>query len=81
MANPYDETPVRRAAAVTKSDSTVIETTRGLWVGGAGDLAVRFSDDRATTITIVGVPAGTLVPLSVVQVMNATTATSIVALY
>jgi len=82
MASPYDITPVRRAAAVTASDSTVIETTRGIWVGGAGNLAVRFSDDRATSITLTGVPAGTLLPISVVQVMSTnTTATSIVALY
>ena len=66
--------------AVTKSDSTDLGSTRALWVGGAGDLAVRFVD-TATTITLVGVAAGTLLPLQVNKVMEATTATSIVALY
>lgn len=66
--------------AVTASDSTDLGSTRALWVGGAGNLAVRFVD-TATTITLVGVAAGTLLPLQVNKVMAATTATSIVALY
>lgn len=67
-------------AAVTKSDSTDLGVTRALWVGGAGDLAVQFVD-TATTVTLVGIPAGTLLPLQVSKVMNATTATNIVAIY
>ena len=66
--------------AVTASDATDLGSTRALWVGGAGNLAVRFVD-TATTITLVGVAAGTLLPLQVNKVMAATTATSIVALY
>lgn len=81
MANLNEVYSARRGAAVTKSDTTILEPTRALFVGGAGDLAVRFSDDRATTVTLTGVVAGSVLALSVVQVMNATTATNITALY
>lgn len=65
---------------VTASDSTVLETTRAIWVGGAGDLAVIFEDDT-TAVTLSGVPAGTLLPFSVKKVMSTnTTATNIVAI-
>lgn len=70
--------------AVTPSDATILDVTRGLWVGGAGNLVVRFVDAPSTSVTITGVSAGALLPFQVVQVMNAsgaTTATSIVALY
>ena len=70
-----------RGVAVTKSDATILPTTRGLWVGGAGDVAVIFAGDTAA-VTLAGVLAGTLLPVQVTKVMSAnTTATSIVALY
>ena len=67
------------AVSVTTSDTTVIPTTRGLWVGGAGDLSVKMNSGN--TVTVVGVAAGTLLPFQVIQVLAATTATSILALY
>jgi hypothetical protein len=67
------------AAAVTKSDTTILPTTRGLWVGGAGDLSVKMNS--GATVSIIGVAAGTLLPFQVIQVLNATTATNILALY
>lgn len=67
--------------AVTKSDATILPTTRALWVGGAGDVAVILANDTAA-VTIVGVAAGTLLPVQVTKVMDTnTTATSILALY
>ena len=81
MPLPSNETRgASGGAAVTKSDTTDLGVTRALWVGGAGDLAVQFVDS-ATTVTLTGVPAGTLLPIQVTKVMAATTATSIVALY
>lgn len=81
MATPNQETrSATGGKSVTPSDSTDIGVTRALWVGGAGDLAVQFVD-TATTITLTGVPAGTLMPLQVSKVMAATTASAIVALY
>ncbi len=65
--------------AVTKSDTATIRHTRGIYVGGTGDLVVRTL--RGTTLTFVAVPAGALLPIRVDMVMSATTATSIVALF
>lgn len=75
-----DVSAARKGVAVTKSDSTVLETTRALWIGTTGDVAVVFVDGGAA-VTIVGVPAG-LLPVQVTKVMSTnTTAGSIVALY
>lgn len=67
------------ATAITKSDTTVIPTTRGVWVGGAGNLAVVMNGGN--TVTFTGVPAGTLMPIQVIQVLAATTATNMTAMY
>jgi hypothetical protein len=68
-------------AAVTKSDSTVLRGVRALWVGGAGDVAVVAADDT-DAVTLVGVPAGTVLLVQAKKVMSTnTTATSIVALF
>lgn len=71
-----------RSAAVTKSDSTDITATatKGLWVGTAGDLSVKYAGDSAAT-TLKGVAAGTYVPGAFSRVMAATTAADIVSLY
>lgn len=71
----------RRFAAVTKSDDTPLNGTKGLYVGGAGDLTVK-SDTTAAAVTFKNVPAGTLLPIEVVRVMSTnTTATDIIAIY
>lgn len=73
--------PAEFGAAVTPSDSTVIKATRGLWVGGAGNVnAVLVGDGAAVLFS--GVPAGTLLPIRAIQVLSTnTTATLITALY
>lgn len=72
--------PIDTGVAVTPSDSTVLGATRALWVGGAGNVAVTFY--KGGTVTFVGVPAGTMLPVVVSQVMSTnTTATSILALF
>ncbi len=68
--------PATTAAAVTPSDATAL-TSRAVWVGGLGDLSVRLSGAPTTTVVFTAVPAGTLLPMSVVRVMAATTATNI----
>jgi len=77
-------TPGKNLLAVTPSDSVNITnypSVRGLWVGGAGNVAVLAADDSAA-VTLVGVQAGTLIPLRVKRVNSTnTTATSIVAIY
>lgn len=72
--------PYRGGVAVTKSDTTVLAPTRGLWVGGAGNLTVDFADGT-TDVLLTAPNVGTIYPISVVKVKAATTATVIVALY
>ena len=73
--------PARKAAAVTKSDATIVNC-RGLYVGGAGDVAVLMADDPSTAVTFSSVPAGTLLPIACKKIMSTnTTATNMVALF
>lgn len=75
------DSPAASAAAVTPNDSTVLDTTRGLWIGGAGDVAV-YMKGSTTSVTFAGIAAGTLIPIRVDRVLaTGTTATSIVALW
>lgn len=74
--------PAANGAAVTPSDSVdLANASRGLWIGGAGDVSVNFAGS-GSSVVIAGVPAGTLLPLRVARVRaTGTTATSIVALF
>lgn len=71
-----------KGIAITPSDATILpDGIRGVWVGGAGNLAVIMSGDT-TPVTLAGVPAGTLLPIQISKVMATnTTATAITALY
>lgn len=80
LGGDYAE-PAVKVAAVTPSDATDLTGARGLHVGGAGNVAVRMIGDPTNTVTILGVAAGSLLPLRVTRVMAATTATSITALF
>jgi hypothetical protein len=74
------ESSYHGGVAVTKSDTTVLAPTRGLYVGGTGNLTVDFAD--GTTDVLLTAPAlGIIHPISVVKVKAATTATVIVAIY
>lgn len=74
-----ESAPATSLLAVTPSDSTILNC-RALYVGGAGNVAVTASRDSAA-VTLSGVPAGTVLPISASKVMAATTATLIVALF
>lgn len=86
VVSNYDEygnpaPSVANAAAVTPSDSTALSNaTSGLYIGGAGDVAVTMVSGN--TVTFKAVPVGTVLKVSVTKVMATnTTATNIVALY
>ena len=67
------------ATTVTPSDSTVIPTTRALYIGVTGNLTVKMADDE-NTLTFSNVPVG-IFPIQVIQVLSTgTTASSIIAL-
>jgi hypothetical protein len=72
--------PASNAATVTPSTSPLSYTTRGLWVGGAGDVNVTMAGGG--NVVFSGVPAGTLLPIRVTHVLaTSTTATLIDALW
>lgn len=65
-------------AAITPSDSTVVDFN-GIYVGGAGNLAVTLLDGSVVILTAVIV--GETYPLRVIKVMETdTTATNLVGL-
>lgn len=74
--------PATKLVAITKSDATDLTSSklRALWVGGAGDVTVIALNDGTTPQTLTAVLAGTLLPIAVVKVMAATTATNIIGL-
>lgn len=73
--------PAMNALAVTKSDTVDLpNAARGLYIGGAGDVTATMAGS-GNDVVFVGLAAGTVLPVSVTRVKNATTATSIVALW
>ena len=67
-------------AVVSPSDSAdLVYVSRGLYVGGAGNITVIDMDGNSVLFT--AVPAGTILPIRAARVMSTgTTATAIVAL-
>ena len=86
----YQKLQQTRAVAVVKSDTVNIEAPNG-GVVGASDPCVLYSGSGGTIrvltaggddVTLVSVPAGTVLPLQIVRVFSATTsATGMVALW
>lgn len=73
--------PADEAFAVEPSDETTFDPpTRGLYIGQAGDVIVDMAKS-GTNILYKSVPAGSVLPISVVRVKAATVAQHIVALY
>lgn len=80
FAIPLSGPAVGGAAVTPDNDNDLTRVTRGLWVGGAGAVAVTTAD--GTALTLSGVAAGSLLPIRVSRVKSTgTTATLIVALW
>lgn len=79
--DPGNTVPAENAAAVTPHDSNDLTyVTRGLYVGGAGNVEVIMHGTQQVVFS--AVPAGTILPIRVSRVTAAnTTATLIVALW
>jgi len=81
-----DITGARVFEAVTPADTGDVllrgatkKPPKGIYVGGAGDVAA--IDYDGTTVTFVGVAAGTVLPIRPRDITTASTATNMVALY
>ena len=80
MANIGKTEPAYDMASVTTSDSSEIDPTRGLYIGGAGNIKVDTA--AGTTVPLNSAAAGSVLPIRVKKVYaTGTTATNIVALY
>jgi len=75
---PGPESPADNAFEIT-IDADLPVITRAVYVGSKGDLAVRMKS--GDEVTLKNVPAGTLLPIRVVKVLVASTASSLVGLY
>jgi hypothetical protein len=75
------DSPALNAEAVTPSDSvSLTNDSRGLFVGGAGNISVLMSG--GTTVTFTGVVAGSVLPIRANRInATSTTATNMVSLY
>ena len=75
--------PAQDAYPITPGPNILAQPTRAIWVGGAGDLTIAMEgyENSNNVVTLVGVGAGTLLPLRVKFVFANTTATSLVGLY
>lgn len=75
------DSPARGAVAVTPSDATVLDTTRALYVGTGGNVAV-YMAGKTTSVVFPNVQDGSILPIRVDRVLStSTTASNIVALY
>lgn len=81
MPSNAGPTSSTHAVAVTPSDSAdLASVTKGVWVGGVGNLKVTMFGGEDVVIT--AVPAGTYLPIAVKRIWStSTTASNIVALW
>ena len=72
--------PALNGAPITASDSVDLSnTTRAVYVGGAGDVVAVLN---GTAVTFTGVAAGTFLPIRATRINSTnTTATNLVALW
>ena len=72
--------PASHGFAVTPHDTNPLtETTRGLYVGGAGDIAAVMAS--GASVRFPAVPAGSVLPVRLTRILSTgTTATSMVGL-
>lgn len=70
----------RELVVITPSDTVSLAApARALYVGGAGNISIQ--PFVGTAVTLVGVPAGAILPVSVTRVnVTGTTATNLVGL-
>lgn len=71
------------AVAVTPGASELTYYTRAVYIGGAGNLECEMlnASDAWASITFIGLPAGTVLPIQTRKITAGSTCTSIIALW
>ncbi len=79
-----------KAKSITKSDTVPVSNygfaCRAIYVGGAGDVVAVLAEDydpanpTQNSVTFKAPPVGTVLPVNAVMVLDATTATLLIAL-
>jgi hypothetical protein len=79
---PRIPTSYQSAVPITPADDTQIGPFIGVYVGGAGDVAVVMRNEDASTVRVFkAVPVGTILPISIQGVqLTLTTATNLMGL-
>lgn len=73
------DSPAQQAFAITPGTAELAETTRGIYVGGTGDISVEMKS--GALVVFQEVPAGSLLPIRVVKIFaEGTSASAIVGL-
>jgi len=82
LGSHQEEAPASNGFVISPSDTADLDRpTRGIYVGGAGNLTVTFVES-GEAVLITGVLAGTVYPFRVKRVYSTgTTATLLVGLY
>lgn len=75
--------PAVRLQAITPHDTNEIEATRGIYVGGSGNLVVLMAGEPndAATVTLNNVAQGAFYPISVRRVLTTSSASNLLAAY
>jgi hypothetical protein len=74
------DSPAERAFPITPSDTPLALATRGVYVGGEGNLVVSLVGDANTVVTFSSVNAGALLPFRISTVYANTTCNNIVGI-
>ena len=83
MAPRYKDVsdPAANAKAITPDDDVDLpNTTRAIFVGVGGDITVNMAGTGAA-VEFLNVASGSILPVQVTRVLEATTATDMLALY
>ena len=72
--------PTPNAVDIIPDDSEEFQPTRGIYIGGSGNLKVLLANSESP-VTFSNVVQGSILPIMVIKVYTDTTATNLIALY